>query len=753
MSMPAEKSKTSRGLVATLAIAFLLLSVAVLSIASIIEMVFNFQTQQEVIAGKQQLIAQEAANEVASFIQEKFGILRTAVKLDTPLSVVQPEQKETLENLLGLDRAFRQLVLFDSQNQAVAKVSRVSQAAVEQLINRVEGDLFTQTEQGNRYISSVYIDELTSEPLVMIAVPAADVFGDIKGTLLVEVNLKFMWDLVNKLAIGQTGQAYVVDKQGNLIAFGDIARVLRRENVSYLKEVGEFIKSTKSTDENGASISTGINGTTIVGTYVPLGTPDWAVVTELPVSEAYQSVIQSIAISVGIMVLMAIMAWLIGAYMARRLAAPLLNLTETAIQITEGKLNLAASVKGPTEVTQLANAFNSMTAQLRELIDSLEQRVAGRTQRLEIVANLGERLSAILNLDELLIEVVNQIKARFDYYHAHIYLLDAQGKRLVVAAGTGEAGQAMKEAGHNIPLNTPTSLVARAARSGEIVLVDNVREAEDWLPNPLLPNTYSEIAVPIILDEQVVGVLDVQEDEITGFDEGDANLLRSLANQVAVAIRNARLFQQVQTALAETRTSHEQYLERGWQKARTAAKSGQYHYTRPDALPLDETILAEVRQQALTQKQPTVITLDHYDELEKEQSYPEQPLVAPIAVRKKTIGALQLYPATAGQQWTEDDLVIITAVVDQLAQSAESLRLFDETRQRASREQIVREITDKLRQAPTLEELAKTASEELSKALGVSHSVVRVGVRETQPLAKNEAAQSENGNSEILGEQ
>ena len=201
MSMPAEKSKTSRGLVATLAIAFLLLSVAVLSIASIIEMVFNFQTQQEVIAGKQQLIAQEAANEVASFIQEKFGILRTAVKLDTPLSVVQPEQKETLENLLGLDRAFRQLVLFDSQNQAVAKVSRVSQAAVEQLINRVEGDLFTQTEQGNRYISSVYIDELTSEPLVMIAVPAADVFGDIKGTLLVEVNLKFMWDLVNKLAM------------------------------------------------------------------------------------------------------------------------------------------------------------------------------------------------------------------------------------------------------------------------------------------------------------------------------------------------------------------------------------------------------------------------------------------------------------------------------------------------------------------------------------------------------------------------
>ena len=101
-------------------------------------------------------------------------------------------------------------------------------------------------------------------------------------------------------------------------------------------------------------------------------------------------------------------------------------------------------------------------------------------------------------------------------------------ENLVVAAGTGEAGAEMKAKGHSIRLDARTSLVARAARSGEIVRVDDVREAEDWLPNPLLPHTCSEMAVPIILEGGVVGVLDVQEDKIVGLDEGDANLLRSL---------------------------------------------------------------------------------------------------------------------------------------------------------------------------------------------------------------------------------
>ncbi|MCP4360387.1 MAG: GAF domain-containing protein, partial [Chloroflexi bacterium] len=196
----------------------------------------------------------------------------------------------------------------------------------------------------------------------------------------------------------------------------------------------------------------------------------------------------------------------------------------------------------PDEIGDLAHSFNDMAAHLRETLSSLEQ----RTQHLETVATLSKQLSAILNMEELLAEMVDQVEKNFDYYHTHICLLDDKREKLVVVAGTGVAGREMKSKEYNILLNAPTSLVARAARTGQVVQVDNVRERENWLPNPLLPAAYSEMAVPITLGEegQVVGVLDVQEDKIGGLDEGDANMLRSLANQVAVAINNARLFEQ-----------------------------------------------------------------------------------------------------------------------------------------------------------------------------------------------------------------
>ncbi|MFC1975368.1 GAF domain-containing protein, partial [Chloroflexota bacterium] len=173
----------------------------------------------------------------------------------------------------------------------------------------------------------------------------------------------------------------------------------------------------------------------------------------------------------------------------------------------------------------------------------LEQLVAARTQRLEAVAIVSGRLNAILDINQLAKELVDQVKERFDYYHAHIYLLDKERQKLTLNAGYGEAGAEVKAQGHHIPLNAPTSLVAHAARRREIIYVDDVRQASDWLPNPWLPDTHSEMAVPIIAEDEVIGVLDVQSDQVAGLDEGDMDLLCSLANQVAVAMTNAQFYQ------------------------------------------------------------------------------------------------------------------------------------------------------------------------------------------------------------------
>lgn len=214
-----------------------------------------------------------------------------------------------------------------------------------------------------------------------------------------------------------------------------------------------------------------------------------------------------------------------------------------------------------TEIVQANKTLEQLNIRLEEQNQELqlhqhrlEELVAERTSQLEVVASMSEKLNAILDLDQLLTELVNQIKTDFGYYHVHIFLLNTSTGQLVVAAGTGEAGRQMVAQRYTIPLDADQSPVAQAARTGQVIRENNARKLDKWLPNALLPDTRSEIVVPIISKGNVVGVLTVVDDKVAGIDDGGANLLRSLAGHIAVALTNARLFEQNQLALQKTET-------------------------------------------------------------------------------------------------------------------------------------------------------------------------------------------------------
>ena len=220
------------------------------------------------------------------------------------------------------------------------------------------------------------------------------------------------------------------------------------------------------------------------------------------------------------------------------------TLTNTATAITAGDLSRVAPVESNDEIGTLAVAFNKMTSQQRELIGSLEQRVAARTQDLAIVAEVGTATATILETDKLLQAVVDLTKERFNLYHSHIYLLDEAGENLVLASGAGEPGRQMVAEKRSIPLDREQSLVARAARERKGVTVNDVTQAPDFLPNPLLPDTRSELAVPMIVGGKVIGVFDIQSDVVGRFTESDVNIQTTLAAQVATSIQNVRSFEQ-----------------------------------------------------------------------------------------------------------------------------------------------------------------------------------------------------------------
>lgn len=171
-------------------------------------------------------------------------------------------------------------------------------------------------------------------------------------------------------------------------------------------------------------------------------------------------------------------------------------------------------------------------------LQTLEQTVAERTKNLAVSAQISRQLSAVTDERTLVTEVVEQLQSAFDYYHAHIYLLEADGETLRMAGGTGEVGKILLERGHSLPIGK--GLVGRAAQTHQPVLVSETRADPNWLPNPLLPETQSEIAVPILAGGQVLGVLDVQNKLVNSLGDQDVQVITAIADQVAIALQNIR---------------------------------------------------------------------------------------------------------------------------------------------------------------------------------------------------------------------
>jgi putative methionine-R-sulfoxide reductase with GAF domain len=234
----------------------------------------------------------------------------------------------------------------------------------------------------------------------------------------------------------------------------------------------------------------------------------------------------------------------VGFVFAVSLTRPIAELREGAEAFRLKRRVVSIPEDGKDELSELARTFNQLTVELSEMYESQEQTIIERTRAVELGAEVSRRLSTILDRGELVQAVVNEIQSAFSYYHAQIYLLDENRRNLIMVGGTGEAGQIMLGRGHTIPEGK--GLVGRAAKYNQVVYVPNTTTDPNWLPNPLLPETRSEVALPIAIGEQVLGVLDVQNNVVGSLTDQDMGLLKSISNQVAVAVRNTQLYEMAQ---------------------------------------------------------------------------------------------------------------------------------------------------------------------------------------------------------------
>jgi GAF domain-containing protein len=295
--------------------------------------------------------------------------------------------------------------------------------------------------------------------------------------------------------------------------------------------------------------------------------------------------------------------------------------------------------------------------------------------------------------------ITTVVSDKFGFYHVGIFLLDEISEYAVLIAANSAGGKVMLERNHRLRVGQE-GIVGYAASTGKPRIALDVGQDAVYFNNPDLPETHSEVALPLISKNIIVGVLDVQSVEVAAFTDEDIQMLSLLADQVSLAIENARLFEETRRALAEAEMLTRRSTEEAWSRMPEQQKLLGYRYDVGGSSPI---------------KHPVKLALGGG----KRKKTESVQTMVPIELRGQVIGEL-VVQSPSGKGWSQDQLDLIRAVAERVALSAENARLFEETTARADRERLVSEITSKIRSNNDPQSMIQTAIQELRAALGAS---------------------------------
>jgi GAF domain-containing protein/HAMP domain-containing protein len=603
------------------------------------------------------------------------------------------------------------------------------------------GDYFKQiVATGDPYISSVQFSENINEAAIYFSAPIYDSNGELRGVLRARYLTRALDDIVKQstLLAGSGASAFLIDDNGIRISHAGQPGLVFKSIVPLSSEVIRQLKAEKrlpdwpdeqlSTNLPGLKAAVdrssklpffiaemerkapGGSGNTITeqGAIVEMRSKPWKVVFTIDQATFLAPIEAQTRNTTLLGLLIAGLAAIGGLVMAQMLARPISRLTEVAKQVAAGNMSAQAPVEASNELGTLAKAFNAMTSQLLITLEGLEQRIADRTQELERTASqlraaseVGGTIASIRVLDELLPRVTQLISQRFGFYHVGIFLVDPSGEYAVLRAANSEGGQTMLQRGHQLKVGE-VGIVGYVTGKNEPRIAMDVGQDAVYFNNPDLPETRSEMALPLVVGERVLGALDVQSTEPGAFTNEDIATLQLLADQVAIAIDNARLFSENQAALEATQRAYGELSREAWSKLLKDQPNLSVLANRFDILyAASDKWTPEMLQAAQSRD---IIRVN------------QETVAIPIKERENVLGVLNLRKPD-GHPWSKEEIGLAETLAQQLYLALENARLYSETQRRAERERLAGNIVAKMRLSNDPHEILRTAVQELRQAL------------------------------------
>ena len=638
------------------------------------------------------------------------------------------------------------------------------------------------------YLGAPEFDPRLNVPTILVARPLYGPDGALLGVLAGRVNLADLTVLMLQWqGLGETGETYLVD--------ASLRAVTRpRFGIAGQQVESEGVRRAIVDQASGSARYASYRQVDVFGTYRWIPELQVGLLAEKSVDEALASRTGVLLAVVGVSLLAAVLGSGVVVQASRRISRPLSHLTAVALEMAAGDLEQRADLRREDEIGALGNAFDAMAGQLQDLIGTLEERVAERTQALErravqlaTAAEVGRAAASILELDTLCREVVALVRDRFDYYYAGLFLLDQAGEHAVLQAGTGEAGQAMQARGHKLQVGGG-SMVGTACAQREARIARNIPERKDGdqpgagLPrfdNPLLPDTRSEVALPLIVGDRLLGALDVQSTRPFDLGEEETTILGLVADLVAVAVDNAKKLSQEATLLEATSPLYRAsrrlataltvdeivqaivgsvaeteadgcavarlYTPPGGQVEAAAFlgvwdRRGEPPFPAGASIPVGElplplgllTTFWTVEDAAADHTCPArkcqgglVPGMQEY----ATRLGSRAAINVPLRAGGQVAGFVSIWRTTPGP-FSGVSVRLYETVVEQAAVALERARLLEETQRQAWREHAVRDIADKITLSLDLDSVLKTAVEEVGRLVGAGGGTVELGTVE-----------------------
>jgi signal transduction histidine kinase len=498
--------------------------------------------------------ARNAATRIEGYISDiEHDLTWTALpRADSDGNALEQRRIEYLK-LQRQAPAITEVVWIDPQGLEQLRISRLAMDVIGSGVDLSREERFRVAAAGKPFYGPVYFRKGT-EPYMTIARPA----GNGGGVTAVEVNLKFVWDVVSKIKIGEHGLAYVVDSTGTLIAHPDISLVLKKTDLSALPQVAA-VRASAAAADGAPVLARDLQGEEVLSADAPIPGLGWTVFVESPRAEAFAPMVKTLQRTSLLLVVALLISIAASFFLARALVRPLRALQEGAAQIGAGDLERHIDVRTGDELEVLAGQFNHMSAQLRESYAGLERKVDQRT------AELREALEHQTATAEILRAISGSVADHQPVFQkilescAHLFSSSEQGILLIGDDGRVHLGEHRGSARERLAPMFPSS----PPPPGATFNFDRVLHFKDMLNDPDVPpglravaerlaiGSFSQVFAPLMWEGRAIGSLYVVRQPATGFDDTEIGLLRTFADQAVIAIQNARLFNETKEALEQ----------------------------------------------------------------------------------------------------------------------------------------------------------------------------------------------------------